>query len=301
MLFGAILALAALAAASPVPQHSQLPEGISTAGFASPQLVHSASGQSLCISGLVPVTVTATNTKLLVPEPQNQTATTEFLVELFQANPTIYRRGNGGPSTVTDTYRIAATLCFPADPAAAAHVRTVQVLTHGATLDPGYWDLPFAGQSYVDAATAGGRATLAYARLGVGASAHPDPLQAVQVAVQFEVLHGLVKALRRGLGGRCWAQVVHVGHSFGCLIANGAIAKYPADFDAVVLTGASANVTYLPDVIEAFDLELGATHGLPNGYLTPSSPIGRQFGLYRAPYFDPQGRSSFSSAEPVLT
>ena len=294
MLFVALLVFAALAAANPVPRISKLPGGNLTAGFENAHTVRSSGGKALCIAGLIPVTVTATNTKILIPEPQNQTAATELLVELFQANPTIYKTGNGGPSTFTDTYRISAKLCVPADPTAAANVRTVQVLTHGATLDQGYWDIPFPGLSYVEAAAAAGYATLAYSRLGVGGSSHPDPLQAMQVAVEYEVLHALVAQLRGGLGGQKWAKVVHVGHSFGCLVANGAIAKYPADFDAVVLTGATANVTYLPNVIEAFGLEVGAAHGLANGYLTPSSPMGRQFGLYRAPYFDPNGRKPLS-------
>ena len=287
------LALAALAAASPAPQYSQPAGGLSTAGFENARTVSSSGGKAQCVSGLVPVTITANNTRLLIPPPQNQTAATELTVQLFQANPTIYTTGDGGPHLFTATYRIAATLCVPTDPARAAAARTVQVLTHGASLDQGYWDIPFPHLSYVEAAAAAGYATFAYSRLGVGASSHPDPLQDVQVAAQFEVLHALAGTLRGGLGGRKWAKVVSVAHSFGALVANGAVAKYPSDFDAVVLMGASANLTFLPSVIIGFNGEIGVLHGLPNAYLTPSSPIGRQFALYAAPYFDQGGASCF--------
>jgi pimeloyl-ACP methyl ester carboxylesterase len=104
----------------------------------------------------------------------------------------------------------------------------VQVLTHGTTLDSTYWDFA-TGYSYINAATAAGYATFSYDRLGVGSSAHPDPIQAVQAALQVEILHQLVVLLRAApdLGGKLLKNVVGVGHSAGSTFTQAVSAKYP--------------------------------------------------------------------------
>lgn len=139
----------------------------------------STGGGSTCISGGITVSIDTPGTKLLYKAPQDQLAATEALVELLQADSTFGAEAvAGGPSVISGEYSIFVKLCLPSDPEKLAHVKTVQLLTHGATLDHTYWDIA-PGYSYVDVASAAGYATLSYDQLGVGNSDHPDPIQVV--------------------------------------------------------------------------------------------------------------------------
>jgi pimeloyl-ACP methyl ester carboxylesterase len=174
----------------------------------------------------------------------------------------------------------------------------VQVLTHGATLDSTYWDFA-TGYSYINAATAAGYATFSYDRLGVESSAHPDPIQVVQAALQVEILHQLVVLLRAapGLGGKLFKNVVGVGHSAGSTFTQAVSAKYPNDFDAVVLTGittstASVSAAQAANCLAIANQQGSRFSGLANGYFTVGSGIlGVQFSYFRYPYFDPASKS----------
>jgi pimeloyl-ACP methyl ester carboxylesterase len=203
---------------------------------------------------------------------------------------------------VSGTWSIASRLCYPASDTAAAKVTTVQLLTHGATLDSTYWDFAN-GYSYIDAATAAGYATFSYDRLGVGQSAHPDPIQVVQAALQVEILHQLVVLLRAspGLGGKLFKKVVGVGHSAGSTFTQAVSAKYPDDFDAVVLTGittsmASVSAAQAANCLAIANQQGDRFAGLANGYLTVGSGIlGLQSSFFRYPYFDPASKSHICS------
>ena len=146
---------------------------IQAAEFATTSMIQSTGGKASCISGLVKVTVTATNTKLLYSGPADQLAATQTIVELLKVNPTIYNTTNGGDRIVHGVYKIFSKLCFPTDPCLAKNLQTVQFLIHGATLGIGYWDIA-PGYSYVDVAAQAGYATFSYDQLGVGKSEHPD-------------------------------------------------------------------------------------------------------------------------------
>ena len=129
------------------------------------------------------------------------------------------------------TYAINAKLCFPAN-VNPSEVDTVQLLTHGGSLNSLYWDLP--ENSYIDAAAAGGYATLAYDRLGAGQSDRPDPVQVVQAPLEIEISHLLTQALRDGSidGKTKFKKVIATSHSSGNILTIGQSLKYPKDFDA---------------------------------------------------------------------
>ena len=274
-----------------------------TDGFINPELVQSAGGKATCVAGTVRVHASATNTKLLYDGPANQMNATETIVEILQVNSDFATKVNGGPITVTGTFDIYSKLCFPANTTTALNtVKTLQFLTHGATLDLNYWDIA-PDYSYVDAAADAGYASFSYDRLGTGKSQHPDPIQIVQAALQLQIHHILIQSLRTGsLGGKAFQTVVGVGHSAGSTFTQGITSAFPKDFDAVILSGTSSTPAYVGTATAAFDLEIANTDpsgnfkGLANGYLTQANSIGIQFSFWRYPYFDPN--SKFSPHHP---
>ncbi|KAL6873065.1 alpha/beta-hydrolase [Trichoderma novae-zelandiae] len=266
----------------------------STHGISNAVVGPSAGGASTCISGDVAVRVNATGTRLLYEAPQEQAAVTESFVELFQADSAWAARVvAGGPSAIAGRYSIFVKLCLPGgDARAPANVKTVQLLTHGATLDHTYWDMA-PGYSYVDVASAAGYATLSYDQLGVGRSDHPDPIQVVQAAAQVAVAHELAGLLRHaGLGGHAFGRVVGVGHSAGSTLTQGITTQYPRDFDAVILSGTSASAASVALTVAAFNFVNANAdpaprfRHLPAGFLTQESAAGIQFAFYRYPNFD---------------
>ncbi|KAL7912264.1 Alpha/Beta hydrolase protein [Trichoderma velutinum] len=265
----------------------------STDGFSNPVIGPSTGGGSTCISGDVTVSINTPGTKLLYEAPKDQEAVTESFVELFQADPAwIGSVIAGGPSVISGSYKIFVKLCVPKDPAKLAQVKTVQLLTHGATLDHTYWDIA-PGYSYVDVASAAGYATLSYDQLGVGNSDHPDPIQVVQATSQVAVTHELVGLLRQAkLGGYSFDHVVGVGHSAGSTLTQGITTQFPKDFDAVILSGTSASAASVALTVAAFNFINANTDpapqfkGLPAGFLTQQSAAGIQFAFYRYPNYD---------------
>ncbi|KAI4112841.1 MAG: hypothetical protein LQ345_006067 [Seirophora villosa] len=124
----------------------------------------------------------------------------------------------------------------------ARKVTTLQLLTHGGTPDHTYWDIA-PGYSYIDAATLAGYATLSYDRLSTGLSDHPDPLQAVQLPLQVELAHTIVRNLRNASMSDeriSVSEIVGVGHSLGGTLTQAVAAKYPKDFDALIIQGTAA-------------------------------------------------------------
>ncbi|KAF2641481.1 alpha/beta-hydrolase [Massarina eburnea CBS 473.64] len=265
----------------------------STDGFTSSSYSSSYGGNAICISGKTYINASATNTKINYSIPDQLNAT-QTIQELLSPYTNIYTATNGGPANVSGSYALAARLCFPADETAAAKVNTVHLLTHGATLDSTYWDFA-KGYSYIDAAAAAGYATFSYDRLGVGSSVHPDPIQVVQGALQVEILHQLVLRLRglasSGLGGKTFSKVVGIGHSAGATFTQAVTARYPADFDAVALSGITTSTGTVAAAEAAFALVVANSQsrfrGIANGYFTfGSGQPGIQFAYFKYPYFD---------------
>ncbi|KAI7780399.1 hypothetical protein LA080_016123 [Diaporthe eres] len=244
---------------------------LNTDGLSNGIIGASTGGDSVCVSGNIMVPINTTGTKILYTAPQDQVRVTESFVELNQVDSTFAINAvSGGPSVISGSYSIFCRLCLPSDPAKAHKVKTVQLLTHGATLDHTYWDIA-PGYSYVDAATAAGYATLSYDQLGVGNSDHPDPIQDVQAASQVAVTHGLVELLRAGkLGGFDFDKVVGVGHSAGSTLTQAITTRYPEGLDAVILSGTSTSAASVALSMAAFNF----------------SAVGIQFAFYRYPNFD---------------
>ncbi|KAF2732222.1 alpha/beta-hydrolase [Polyplosphaeria fusca] len=253
----------------------------------------SAAGKAACLGGWIKVTASANNTKLLVKSPTGQPDLTQTTVDMATAGVNYAATVNGGPNHVSGTYRLYVKLCEPVDPDAALKVQTLQFLNHGGTLDHTYWDLA-PGYSYVDAAAAAGYATFNYDRLGYGLSDHPDPNQVVQAALQREIAHQIIGVLRKStVGGKRIKNVVGVGHSAGSALTMAIAAKYPADFDALILTGISTSVEGVVIAQIAFNLipaaldPSGRFDGLDKGYLTQGAVVQDfQFPFYRYPDFD---------------
>lgn len=287
--------LAFASCAVPLAQHA-LPIASSafpsTAGFSSTTLTTSAGGAAVCMSGTISVSASATNLKINYSGPPDQYNATATIQLLLESNPIIYGATNGGTNTISGSWDIAARLCMPGSPAAAASVTTVQLLTHGATLDSTYFDFA-EGYSYIDAAAAAGYATFSYDRLGTGQSAHPDPIQVVQGPLHVEILHQLVLKLRSttGLAGKRFTKIVGVGHSAGSTFTQAVTAKYPNDFDAVVLTGITTSIATVGTAEAAFNLVIANSQprfsGIANGYFTFGGGVpGVQFAYFRYPYFE---------------
>ena len=282
--------LLGLAIIRPIMSSQFLPD--MTLGFNSSAMSLSNGKGAICFTGNVPIRINSTNTKLLLPEPANQTVVNEILQELFQANSVIVNQTNGGPSTVQGTFGIEATLCFPDNLAKAKQIQTVQILTHGVGIEKSYWDIA-PGYSYVDAAVAAGYATIAYNRLGVGNSDHPDALQVVQSFADLEILHGIVSLLRVGqLGSKQFKYVIGVGHSYGSIVELAQTAKYPKDVDAAVLTGFASDFSSLPLTVLTNNPTIASINdptrfaGLSNAYIVHASPDSIQLPFFRWPYFE---------------
>ena len=286
--------------AAPNLNNSNITMGFSGGYIAS----YSAGKAAQCYSGLIRVPINATTNRLAIAEPSNQTVVTEILQELYQANPTIFARTIAEAVTISRTFNIDATLCLPANVTGAQEVKTVQVLNHGIGFDKSYWDIA-PGYSYVDAAAVHGYATLAYNRLGVGDSDHPDALQIVQATTDVEIQHEIVQLLRSGGGGlRSFKHVIGTAHSYGSIIQLIQNAKYPKDIDAAVVTGFVNDLTNLPYAVLANNPAIAAQNNplkfgnLSTGYLVHDTPISIQIAFYRFPYFDTN--SKFSPCLDVL-
>ncbi|KAK2803989.1 hypothetical protein FQN50_006795 [Emmonsiellopsis sp. PD_5] len=156
---------------------------------------------------------------------------------------------------IEGTYPISAIYCEPEDGVAD----TVQILAHGATYTKEY----FSGHglesaedlkkySWAHFAADEGYASLSIDRLGQGASSSADPLLEVQVNLHAEMMKAIADQLRAGdvvaeteggkIGGKKFDNVVFVGHSLGSAIGNAAARRNPDTFDALILTGWSANL-----------------------------------------------------------
>ena len=291
------VALAALAVIGPVSTTplSRLSPGFADTlfsyakAFRDPSIHSSAGGKAICIEGTLDITASANNLRLNLESPANRSVVTELVTELLQVNSTLGERLAGGPSPVNGTFGIRSQLCIPVR---GAQSSVLQFLVHGAGFDMSYWDYA-PGYSYVDFAAEEGYTTFLFDRLGSGQSDHPDPIQLVQINLQVAINHQLVNILRNGgIRGQRFDRVVGIGHSHGSANVLGVTAAYPADFDAVVLTGYSSNST-TPVALATLDLTM-ASIGQPlrlsqlaNGYVTAGSTAGIQSFFFRAPGFDP--------------
>lgn len=267
---------------------------LNTDGIIGANLSYSEGHQAICVSGIVNIPVVATNVEILYKGPENNYELTEFITNFVRRDTDTFSTSFGGPQQISDTFPIYSKLCIPANSENASQPTSVQFLTHGGTLDHTYWDFALE-YSYVDAAADKGYATFSYDRLGTGRSAHPDPLQIVQIPLQVKIAHAIIDNLKSGqIGGISFSRVVGIGHSLGAALTQDVARLHPDDFDAIVLTGhsnfhagsgtgfasaAQQIANSVPDRPELKDL--------PNGYFT-LAPVEQalQFAFYYYPHFD---------------
>lgn len=147
-----------------------------------------------------------------------------------------------------------------------------------------------------------GYPTFSHDRLGTGESDHPDGIQIVQAGIQVEIIHSLISLLRSGaLAGQAFKNIIGVGHSYGSIEHIGIAATQPKDFDALVLTRFSVNVTTLPLQFGVFNSAIARENqpdretfrGLGNGYLVIDNAKADQMAHWSYPNFDPESMSSY--------
>lgn len=102
-----------------------------------------------------------------------------------------------------------------------------------------------------------GYSTLAIDRLGIGNSSHADPINVIQARAEIEALNSITTMLRAGTVpglGSAFDKVIHVGHSFGSVQSYWLSALYPDNTDGLVLTGYSANGSFISTTVASWDL-----------------------------------------------
>jgi pimeloyl-ACP methyl ester carboxylesterase len=193
---------------------------------------------------------------------------------------------------VSGTYEISATLCTPD----CGPGTTVQLLTHGVTLDKSYWDVPFDNYnySYVSTAVDGyGYSTFAWDLLGVGGSGRGDAVNELQSNLQNAALYALTQTLRAGgiPGVKPFKKVVHVGHSYGSIQTYTLGVRYPQSSDGLILTGFSqSGIGYTGFLLGGnYDVANSrpALASYPAGYLSFGTPSGVQTAFFGPGAFDP--------------
>ncbi|KAK4508118.1 hypothetical protein PRZ48_001856 [Zasmidium cellare] len=258
-----------------------------SAGFLNPVFVSTYQDVGHCVKGLVAVSVSASNTHILLSDLKNQWQISQTIQDIALSDPDQRRALLGDTVHINDTFRIECVLC-----AAHGHTSndsTVHIMSPGMGFQKHYWDT--GNYSYVNNFLKTGYVTFAYNRLGVGNSDHPDPLQTVQAPVEIEILHALIDALRRGrLSSRCFSKIVGIGHGYGAAVQLGVNRKYPDDLNASIITG-------LSDRLEHFGLALLGTAPAvasenapanfsndPMGYLVQNDAISLAQSLLRWPF-----------------
>ena len=185
-------------------------------------------------------------------------------------------------------------------------VQTLQVLMHGGTYNSSYWDFPgFDGTySYVHVANAVGYATLAIDRLGYGQSTRPLS-QDDTFDNEVDTAHAVVQAARSGALGIHVRKVEGIGHSLGSGTVVGEAAKYPHDFDAIILTGYGQTVSPNVAKLNALYMEpanyLSRFATLDAGYKTHKPDTRGLSGLYYTPLADPAVIAADQATEDTVT
>lgn len=266
------------------------------------QIHRSSGGKALCYNTTLPLTVTARYAKVSRPVPKSQLELTDDVVAMT-TNVTSLGMYIGGLETRTATHSIFSKLCVPLTQ--KEPVRTVQFLTHGATLDHSYWDT-MPGFSYVDAAAAAGYATFSYDRLSIGHSDHPAAWD-VQGPVQIELAHALIQRLRNGsIAGYAFENVIGVGHSLGSGITSAIAFNHNSDFDAIIVTGFAAVSQKSQSSIASWDSIManqdasGRFKHLDNGYFTQGSKQALQYAFYKYPFFPSESKFRPGLSAPHL-
>ncbi|BFZ57360.1 hypothetical protein PYCC9005_004412 [Savitreella phatthalungensis] len=259
-----------------------------------------------CRNITIPVSVNATNVLLsntTAALPQNQTLVTAFVERyLQQPQPQAQYFINGTYQNIA-RYNITATFCTPSNASSVNTSKPLILAIHGIGFSKDYWFSSYNSTnnnrtSFANYALAAGYPVLAIDRLGCGNSSFPDGRNQVQTATHIEVVRSVVQAASNGsLVGqtRSYNRTVLVGHSYGSIISNGFVNRYPSLVSGIVLTGFSANATWVPQTFAGFNPKIAAqnqpsrfntsTRRLPSSYLVWSDIYNNQLDFFHYPYF----------------
>jgi len=218
----------------------------------------------VCLNATVPVTITSRNAVFNIAVPGTNFDVPTFVQNATRQGANFTQLALAGYANVAGTYNISAQFCRPTN--ATAKKPVIQILTHGIGFDKTYWDLPYNdyNYSYVSSAVEAEYCTLSYDRLGIGNSSHGEPLNEIQSHLEIQALRALTALLRTGAypGVRhaFGRDIVHVGHSFGAAQTYAFASMYPDETAAIVLTGFSANASFLPYFAAGANLALANTN-----------------------------------------
>ena len=211
----------------------------------------------------------------------------------------------GHPKVMGGKFKIAAVYCTPPPQAprnsSSNYQAPLQILLHGSSYTKEYWDRGAWGTgdlkySWRAAANAAGYATLAIDKFGNGGSSHPSPTEYVQLPLQMETVHSIVKLVKSGHRRSPipkHEKLIFVGHSSGSILGADHAQYHPDDFDAFVLTGYPSGGSnqragisaqaYLPAALsdpKRFD-------HLQQGYLLQNNESVHTESFYYKGHFDP--------------
>lgn len=253
-----------------------------------------------CSSVSINVTAEAANVVFEdLPDRNNATAVIEFLASSFDATRTQHSWHQ-----INGTFTIRATHCRPR--IESPNSKSLQLLVHGITYDRAMWSgFGFPHYDWHTYATSLGYHTLAIDRLGHGIeSPHPDPFAVVQGALQVEIIHNLVHAVRESqstLGD--FNKIIYVGHSYGSSLGNMLAQKHPLDVDAFILTGFSRDLGTSASALSAYAsaaMVSSRFKGHPLGYQTAVNESDRTASFYGGS-FDPSLAALDYTREDTVT
>ncbi|KAL1867165.1 hypothetical protein VTK73DRAFT_4277 [Phialemonium thermophilum] len=223
-----------------------------------------------------------------LPDRQNETAVIGWINDRFGD----LGAPAAGTQHISGTYKIAGVYCWPTRGPSRG---VLELLVHGLSYNKSMWTGLGYGNEYDWQAYAASRGyhTLAIDRLGHGSSEpNSDPFNTVQVPLQIDIYHQLIRAIRKGGRTsplrRSFCRIVWVGHSFGSQFGSAMAQQYPNDFQAIVLTAYSnqLNTSSPPGApyASASVLFPKRYRGADLGYFVTSTLQGRTAAFYAGDY-----------------
>lgn len=273
-----------------------------------------------CQNFTIPVELSARNGVFGIPAPQNDIEVTDFSLQFSRQGSNYTQSILKDYKMIIGTYNLSVTHCAPDN----GESKVLQILTHGAGFDKSYWDLPFNNYNYSYVSVAVdqfGYSTLAWDRVGVGASQHGDALAEIQAPLTQAALAALTKRARtrgddrggnnKGRNSKIFHdgppfggndKVVHVGHSYGSMISYALARDDPSMSDGLVLQGLAFNQTFFPyfllglNMIPVTDL----TPAYTAGYLAAGNPAALHTSFLAPGQYDPEMISyAYKNGQPV--
>ncbi|CCO31749.1 hypothetical protein BN14_05799 [Rhizoctonia solani AG-1 IB] len=266
----------------------------------------SPSNAGTCSGGLVPITVQVDTTAITMKKPADQGKLTGFLANYWATGSTVSSKivshkadGSAQKKRVEGTYNIWTQICHPNGKEGQV---PLIVAIHGINFDHSYWEFGYSKEyNFIEAANKAGFAVLSYDRLGVGQSDKPDGLNIVQSSTETAILHRQIQQARAT--GK-YSKILGIGHSYGSIQLTGIAAKYPADLDAVILTGYAPSMISVPLAFTAWSQTLakdqadmairsrwsslpgGSTAMNDNSYMGTGSPSSDRFAFFAEGFYD---------------